>query len=409
MSNYKTIISNSGDRKTRIQDHTKRPGTIVREVVSVDKNTVREGVPELFAIKGKGFYWVTKHNNKLEYLRYTGLDDTDIQKTSSFSHASTHESGGIDTVNHDSLTGFVAAEHVSLPNTTANVLSDMIDDDSFATATALIPASSESIKTYVDNKTVSIPISFETFDATPARNTEANLHGGLLLLGSGVLGPATPANDLVVTKGIGKVLIVVNAGTDLAGTITISGTVVNRETGASGADTDVITVDAVTTDTSSTGGKAGGAVIHGLSGAYISSKWFQGTVTLSTSTLNLSDVDVYHVSFDQFNDQSNITLDTFDANLFTTNAAAEFDAYLYSLEVTGSKATVAVQASLHVGTDGLTAIANKYWRLRRGNIAKALDGATDGIWVDVWYLNVGNTYCQDVNIKIWATQETTLT
>jgi len=39
-------------------------------------------------------------------------------------HASAHHVGGGDLVNHDSLTGFVAAEHKSLPNTIAQVLSD---------------------------------------------------------------------------------------------------------------------------------------------------------------------------------------------------------------------------------------------------------------------------------------------
>lgn len=39
-------------------------------------------------------------------------------------HAAAHHVGGGDLVNHDSLTGFVAAEHLSLPNTIANVLSN---------------------------------------------------------------------------------------------------------------------------------------------------------------------------------------------------------------------------------------------------------------------------------------------
>jgi len=39
-------------------------------------------------------------------------------------HASEHEVGGGDLVSHDSLTDFVGAEHLSLPNTIANVLSD---------------------------------------------------------------------------------------------------------------------------------------------------------------------------------------------------------------------------------------------------------------------------------------------
>jgi len=39
-------------------------------------------------------------------------------------HAATHSLGGSDVVNHDDLAGFVAAEHKSLPNTIAEVLSN---------------------------------------------------------------------------------------------------------------------------------------------------------------------------------------------------------------------------------------------------------------------------------------------
>jgi len=256
--------------------------------------------------------------------------------------------------------------------------------------------------------TVDIPVALTMYDAEPARSSVTNVHGGLLKTNDAeTLGPATPANDVSVSKGIGKIMIVINAGTDVSGTITVTGESIDRDTGAStGADTDTITVNALTTDGSDT--DTNGNPRHSFTGAYITSKWFTGTVVLSTSTLNLSDIDVYHVSFEQYNDQTSITLNTFDANIFTTNVNAEFDAYLYALEVTGDKCDVSRQASLNVGADGETAIANKYWRLRRGNIAKALDGSTDGIWVDVHYSN-SPAYVEDVTLKLWATKTQTLT
>ena len=254
--------------------------------------------------------------------------------------------------------------------------------------------------------TVNIDISLETYDAEPARSSETNLHGGLLSLATGQPLDSVPT-DLVVTKGIGKVLIVVNAGSDLAGDITITGESIDRDTGASTpADTDTITVDSTTTDGSDTDGN--GNTRHAFTGAYISSKWFTGTVTLSTTNLTLTDVDVYHVSFEQFNDSPNITLNTFDANIFTTNVNAEFDAYLYCLEVTGDKCDIARCSSLNVGIDGETAIANKYWRLRRGALAKALDGSSDGVWVDIHYSN-SPAYVEDVNIKVWVTKTQSMT
>ncbi len=202
-------------------------------------------------------------------------------------------------------------------------------------------------------------------------------------------------------------MVVVNAGTDLAGDITVTGDSVDRDTGViTVGDTDTITIDALSTDGSDTDGN--GNTRHSFTGAYISSKWFTGTVTLSTVDLTLTDVDVYHVSFEQFNDSPNLVVTTFDINAFTTSVNAEIDAYLYSLEVTGDKCDIARIASLNVGTDGETAIADKYWRLRRGAIAKSLDGTTDGVWVAIFYAN-NPALVQDMTMKVWATRTQQLT
>ena len=239
-------------------------------------------------------------------------------------------------------------------------------------------------------------LALTTYDSKPDRASESNMHGGFLSLATG---QPLPGN-IVVTKETGKVLVVVNAGQDIIGEITVTGDSVDRETGVvTVGDTDTITVDALTTNNSTV--DSNGHTVHGFTGAYITSKWFVGTVTLSTTNLTLSDVDVYHVSFEQFNDQSNLILDTFDVNLFTTNANAEFDAYLYDLHIsTGDKCDIENHAALHIGADGETAIANKYWRLRRGNLAQTLDGATDGIWVDIFYDNPA--YVEDVTVKVWV-------
>ena len=257
--------------------------------------------------------------------------------------------------------------------------------------------------------TVDMPLSFTLYDAEPARASETHWNGGLLLLTAGTiasptstqLGPTTPADDISVSKGIGKIVVVVVAGSDVAGTITVTGEKIDRDTGASTpAHTNTITVDAVTTDGSST--DSNGNRVHSFTGAYITDDWFTGTVVLSTTTLNLT-CFVLHVSFEQFNDMPGITVNTLDANIFTTNVNAEFDAYLYDLhKEAGNKCDIENHASLHVGADGETAIANKYWRLRRGSIAQALDGTTDGVWIDAHYSN-SPSYVEDVTIKLWAT------
>ena len=257
-------------------------------------------------------------------------------------------------------------------------------------------------------------VAFSMYDAEPARSSETSLDGAFILLTAGTiasptptqLGPATPANDVSISKGTGKIVVVVVAGSDFDGEITVTGTSVDRDTGATtGADTDTITVDAITTDTSDT--DTNGNARHAFTGAYITSKWFVGTVVLSTTTLNCT-IYAYHVSFEQFDDTADITLDTFDANILTTSVNAEFDAYLYSIEVTGDKCDITREASLNVGSGGETALANRYWRLRRGNINKAIDGTTDGTWVDVHYSN-SPAFVEDVSIKVWATEIVPLT
>jgi|3_EtaG_2_1085321.scaffolds.fasta_scaffold03318_4 hypothetical protein len=243
-------------------------------------------------------------------------------------------------------------------------------------------------------------MAMDIYDPAPSRSSESNMHGGILSLDTGSALDSAPT-DITVTVGIGKLMIVVNAGSDLAGTITVTGTTVDRVSGVeTGSDTDVLTIDAVTTDDSTT--DANGNVVHVFTDAYYTTKWFTGTVVLSTTNLTLTDVDTYHVSFEQWNDQANFTIRTFDVNLLATHVAAEFDAYLYAVTAKGDKCTVTNLAGLHVGAVGSTALANRYYRLRRGNLNTVLEGATDGMWVDIHYANTP-AYIEDMTCKVWAT------
>lgn len=281
------------------------------------------------------------------------------------------------------------------------------DDVNLDTLTASQLVKTDASKTLVSTvPTVVTEISFEIYDASPARGSVSDIHGALQSLATAQPLDSVPT-DLVVTKGTGKLMIVINAGTDLTGDITVTGDTIDRNTGAkSVADTDTITVDALTTDGSDTDGN--GNTRHSFTGGYITSKWFTGTVTLSTADLTLTDVDVYHVSFEQFNDAPILTLNTFDINCFTTSVNAEIDAYLYTLEVTGDKCNIERTASLNIGTDGETAIANKYWRLRKGLIGKSLNGTTDGVWAELHYAN-NPSHVTDMNMKVWAKETTSLT
>lgn len=246
--------------------------------------------------------------------------------------------------------------------------------------------------------TVPVPWNLTAFIEANTRFDEERIWGAFVKLSDA--DTLADGDSITVTKGTGKIILVVNAGADLAGDVTFTGTSVDRETGAeTGVDTNTITLAGVTTDAS--GADAKGNITHVFTNAYITSKWFTGSVVISTTEVNLSDVDVWAVSFEQVNDLSGLTLETFDITLTTTNANAWLYSYLYSLEVTGDACAIALQASLSIA-DG-DAVADQPWRLRRGNIAKALDGATDGLWVELFFGPANQTYFDDISIKTWGT------
>jgi len=238
-----------------------------------------------------------------------------------------------------------------------------------------------------------------TYIGSNAKTTEENIHGDLLSLTTGaVLNTVAPIN---VTTGIGKVILVVNAGIDSVGLVTVTGTTVDRNTGNETAgDTDILTINGLSTDTSGVDG--GGNTTHGLSNAYITSKWFKGAITLSTAipdNVTLSNVDVYHCSFEQFNDSENNVIQTLDINAFTTNANATIYAHAYRLQVAGDTCTIDKCTSIELS--GVT--ANRYYRLRRGNLNASFDGRTDGFWVDL-FLGIANGHIEDLTLKLWVDQ-----
>jgi hypothetical protein len=143
------------DRETRNLQQSKQKSTLTKAVGHVNPNDLTEGIPKTVYVKGSGVYDVVKFNNQIyyscrytsekdiitvdtlytapesiyigrvkiksplvsdadSYLKYNGsseeIDFTPLATPAD--HASSHESGGGDTINHDSLTGFVAGEHL---------------------------------------------------------------------------------------------------------------------------------------------------------------------------------------------------------------------------------------------------------------------------------------------------------
>lgn len=246
--------------------------------------------------------------------------------------------------------------------------------------------------------TARTPIVLSEHSAIPARNAEENIHGALVPL---VTGHDLSAGDLTLTgateQGIGRLIMVVNTASDFAGTITATGTVVDRETGAeTGAQVSTMTIDSLTTDGTTT--DANGQERHDLTSAYITDKWFTGDVVISSSDTTITDLDVYHCSFEQFNDAPSIRIDALDMNfLCTTATSASLSARLYTVIVTGDAVDITPIAEYVESTF----VTGRYYRVRRGDLNVTLDGVTDGIFLTTAYLGSPSKFA-DAGTKVWA-------
>lgn len=228
-----------------------------------------------------------------------------------------------------------------------------------------------------------------------------NLHGELIVLQTGDVLDSVP-NDINVTVGIGKLLLIINAGSDVVGDIIVSGTTVDRGTGVETAsDTETITVDTLSTDNSDT--DAEGNERHSFTDGYITSKWFKGAIVISTTDLTLTDVDTYQIAFQQNNDSPSFSVEAFDIKAHCTNNSAWLYAYLYTVEVTNNKVDVIRQESVEVAVADAT--ADKDYRLRRDELGIALDGTSDGFWVELFLGPIASTYWEDIGTHVWVSRD----
>ncbi len=240
---------------------------------------------------------------------------------------------------------------------------------------------SSCLATYVDIKT---------------RNQEQHIHGNFYELSSG--DALDSGTDIVVTNGIGKIVIAVLAGTDFDGTIRVTGTSVDRETGAeTPADFEDIVIDALTTDGSSV--DPNGNVVHDFTGAYITSKWYFGAVTISTADVTLTDVDTYGIAFEQLNDDPTVQLETIDVTMECNNSAGWADLYFYMIEVIAPKCNIGTIIDRHISV--AESEADKFYRLRNDLGNAPMDGTTDGGWAELILGPLNQNYWEDINFKLW--------
>jgi hypothetical protein len=296
--------------------------------------------------------------------------------------------------------GIVVAQHatagaiyVDLVN--QPLLTELVDVDVNSPATGEIlvyNASTQTFENKVPNSTIHFSLPF--YESKPDRGSELQMLGGMESVISG--GSVSSGSPDVGTSGCSKLLFVINAGSDTAGSITITGDSVDRNTGAvTASDTEVVTIDGLTTDASDT--DAVGNPRYSITSAPITTKWFQGSVTISTTDVNLSDFDCYGVAFHQFGDDpASVVVAGIDITALSTSTDGWLYAYMYSLEVTDGMATITRIASAELPSSVVTAA--RHHRRKIDNAAKALNPSTDGIWINIYPGPFNQRYWQDMTV-----------
>lgn len=231
-----------------------------------------------------------------------------------------------------------------------------------------------------------------------ARNLDENIWGFFLSqTTASALSSGSPINT---TVGCHRILIVVNAGSDVSGTLTITGTTRDREdtSNSTPANTEDIVIDSLSTDNSST--DAQGNTIHEFLNVFMSDNWFEGAITISTTDLNISDLDIYAILYHQFDDFYNVYLKTLDITAKVTNASGWFYMYLYLIDCVNLNKKYNIENIVaHEITAAIT-VANKGYR-RRKKIRRVINGNEGhGVWGELFFGPAAATYWQDISIYL---------
>ena len=211
--------------------------------------------------------------------------------------------------------------------------------------------------------------------------------------------------DITFTQGCHRILFVINTAADFSGTLTITGNTRDRTDSSviTVGNTEEITIDSLSTDNTST--DAEGNDIHAFLNVFMSDNWFEGAVTISTTTLTISDVDVYGVLYHQFDSYPNVELLSFDFTGACTNTAAWLYLYLYLIDCVNTNKKYNIENLVAHDITAAVSTADEGYR-RRKVLNRVIDGeAGHGVWAEVFFGPAASTYWRDINIYLSALLE----
>ena len=240
---------------------------------------------------------------------------------------------------------------------------------------------------------------------TAERNVKtglANLAGGMTnLVSDQALSNGSPIN---VTLNTAQLLVVLKTGgAPLPGSMKFTGTKVSPLGVETPAFEEDIAVDVLTTNGTST--TTNGTVIRDMENAYISRDQFRGTVTISTTDLNMTAVDVCSFVY-AANPWSSAA--TMDAALFSatpTNSGAKVDILIYHIDKGGwADNKVTIKTVFHLESTG-TLQADQLLSLRKISVPPytIVPSEYDGIMINAAFYPTAQTYWDSINLGLWTT------
>ena len=248
-----------------------------------------------------------------------------------------------------------------------------------------------------DGTEVKVPVALSAYIEDPTKQNVERMFGGI----NSIATAQAISNGVSITPmiGLSRVCLVLNAGSDVTGTINISGTIVNKNSGATASSNEDITITTLSTDSSTT--DSGGNTIYDISNAYLSSEWYLGTVTISTTDVNISDMDVYSIAYTHGLREGTVTLDSLDVQAFCTDGGnGQLFAHLYGVTaVSGSRFDISSIANIEVTT--AEAETDRWFRLRRGNLNTSFDLASEGIFLELQVDDAVPDF-EQISVQIWG-------
>jgi hypothetical protein len=230
------------------------------------------------------------------------------------------------------------------------------------------------------------------------------LGGGLTLLsGADTLSNGVP---IQVTKNNSKLLFVINSAGDAQGTIKITGTRWSPLLGTkTAAFEEELVIDGVSLDNTTT--TTNGTTKWDIENAFISSNYFQGTVDIETTDLNLTDVDVYSIWYYENPGIDKFTLDGVNLSGSPNNLSAAMDNIVYSVlgnEDGSQKISISPTSHIEILTTDVVDADGMLAYTRVGFTEYPGDSTPDnsGLFTNTAFYPGAQSYWESISLDIWV-------